>query len=74
MTLLDVIPRQPTQRDIDDCDWHIEVWRRQQLGADVESPWAATCAGVIDEWLDVRSQLAAILQADAGSGVVVPIS
>ena len=66
MTLLDAIPRQPTQRDIDDCDWNIEVWRRKQLDAEAESQWAATCAGIVDEWLDVRSQVAAILQFDAG--------
>jgi hypothetical protein len=66
MSLVNAIPRQPTQHDIDDCDRQIDVWRRKQLQAEADSPWAAACATVIDDWLELRSQVAAILHADGG--------
>ena len=68
MTLLDAISRQPTRRDIDDCDRQIELWRRKQLGAVPETPWAATCANIVDEWLDLRAEIADTLHIDEQPG------
>jgi hypothetical protein len=61
MRLLDAIPRQPTRRDIDDCDRQIEMWRCRRVDAVGETPWAVTCDNIVDYWLDLRAEIAAAL-------------
>ena len=61
MGLVDAMPRQPTRRDLDDCDEQIRLWRGRQVAAPPGTAWASACANVVDEWLELRSQLTAVL-------------
>lgn len=62
MSLLDNLPRQPTLDDIEDCDRQIALWRRRQAQAQPGTPWEAVCENIINDWLDLRAEIAPALE------------
>jgi len=65
MRLIDAVPRQPTVDDLASCEVQIGLWQDRYRAAAPETAWAHTCAGILDQWRDLRDELSSAL-ADGG--------